>query len=49
MSSRSNVDANYSMWHKLYSSIAAIDSTDTAACIAENEMFLIMPFYRFYC
>lgn len=47
MSSRSDVYAIYSMWHNLYSSIAVIDSTDTAAHLAEDEMWLIKQFKRF--
>lgn len=46
MSARS--EAIYSMWHNVFSSIAAIDSTDTAARIAEEEeMCPEMQFSRF--
>ncbi len=47
MSSRSDVNAINITWHKLCSSIAAIDSTDASAHTAEDEMCLIMPFKRF--
>lgn len=47
MSSRSDVCAIYTMWHKLFSSIATIDSADTSAHIAEDEICLVMPFNRF--
>lgn len=44
MSPRSDVNEIYSMWNKLYSSIIAIDPTDTSGHVADDKMGPIMPF-----